>query len=440
MHIHTRNVNTAFRELVDLFYHEGHHIRVDPGTGKELETSVPILKEPSRQGGVLRVDGPVTITYSHPRERVLFNAARDANPFFHLYHALWLLAGRNDVAAPAYYVKKFMDFSDDGKTVNGSYGHRWRCGLHHPGVCTTVLDKPQEFDPDWKAVDQLDILVNHLRADPNSRRAVLQMWNVEDDLLKIGMPCNRCPESPAGTCPHCKNGMKMQSKDICCNLSVLFSIREEYREVRPPESKNPAMILGTAPVKLLDITVYNRSNDLVWGLLGEDYVTFTVLQEYMAARLGVEVGRYHHVSNNLHVYDWNWKPEQWLAIDDANPIDRYGDSFNTTTSDNKLFVTKRPQVLFPLIKDPAVFEKEVPLFVDMHKDERPADPSAFPDGISEPFLKDVAHPMLMAFHAHKHNRKHSLVSDVALDCASHIKADDWRIACISWLQRRRVKQ
>jgi hypothetical protein len=38
------------------------------------------------------------------------------------------------------------------------------------------------------------------------------------------------------------------------------------------------------------MTVTNRSNDLCWGMLGANYVHFTILQEYLAARLGV-VGR-----------------------------------------------------------------------------------------------------------------------------------------------------
>ena len=103
---------------------------------------------------------------------VLFNSARDCNPWFHLYESLWMLAGRNDVASIAYYAKNMANYSDDGKTLNGAYGFRWR----------HMVARGQP----WKGVDQLDILVNHLKADPTSRRAVLQMWNVEDDLLKIG--------------------------------------------------------------------------------------------------------------------------------------------------------------------------------------------------------------------------------------------------------------
>jgi hypothetical protein len=173
MHLITRNVNTAFRELVWAF-HNG-----------ELENGdrLPLVQKNSRNGGVTMLEEPCLITYTHPRERVLFNSARDANPFFHLYESLWMLAGRNDVAPLTYYVSKMKDFSDDdGKTFNGAYGYRWRHALRDSTL-------------GWEDKDQLDIIVSHLKGNPESRRAVLQMWNVEDDLLKIE-----------------------RSKDVCCNF------------------------------------------------------------------------------------------------------------------------------------------------------------------------------------------------------------------------------
>src|SRR5215510_914392 len=102
MEFRFRNVNDAFAGLV-----EGIH----SGT---IRTEV----EPSRYGEVIAVPEPVLLTYTHPWERVLFNAARDANPFALLYEALWMLAGRNDVAPLAYYTKRFREFSDDGETLN----------------------------------------------------------------------------------------------------------------------------------------------------------------------------------------------------------------------------------------------------------------------------------------------------------------------------------
>lgn len=391
MHLQTRNVNTAFRELVNIFR--------DPETGPGMcgyqdnyyHTSV--VKRPSRNGNVLMIDEPVTVTYTHPRERVLFNAARDANPFFHLYESLWMLAGRNDVASAAYYARQMSEYSDDGKTLNGAYGHRWRHAnskslYNSAGLSGEVTAKH----------DQLDLLVAHLKADPTSRRAVLQMWNVEDDLLKIGKTGSVSAQSyDAG------------SKDVCCNLSVMFSLREVYEADYDQQS-------GFPPHKFLDMTVINRSNDMVWGMLGANYVHFTFLQEYMAARLGVAVGLYHHFSNNLHVYDWNWKPDEWL-----NEHEELHNVYASMEDGHQI----KP---FPLIKNPEAFERELFHIVDTFNGANVCHLKRW----TEPFLEDVVKPVLTAFQLYKDLKD----SKTALLWASKIKADDWRLVCTAWLERR----
>src|SRR5258708_35739439 len=104
MHLTTRNVNTAFIQLIPRFL---------PGTAWE---GCPTRLDQTRNGKCLVVDEPVLISYTHPKERVLFNPVRDANPFFHLYESLWMLAGRNDLKSLAYYCSRMKEFSDDGKT------------------------------------------------------------------------------------------------------------------------------------------------------------------------------------------------------------------------------------------------------------------------------------------------------------------------------------
>lgn len=397
MHLKTRNVNTAFRTLVSLFsngYSRG-------------EIAVDVVHKPSRNGEVLMIEEPVIVTFTHPRERVLFNAARDANPFFHLYEALWMLAGRNDVAPVAYYAKNMLNYSDDGTTLNGAYGYRWR----------KANDPEDYYSPVY--IDQLKVLISHLRADPNSRRAVLQMWNVEDDLLKIGGgECKKCDnlrinkiaykgavaiecEHGYDVCPKCDKCKHCTgSKDVCCNLSVCFSIRDsdEVKGVLLP------------PRKYLDMTVFNRSNDLVWGMLGANVVHFSFLQEYIAAHLGVGVGVYNQVTNNLHVYLNNFKPEEWLA-DVSYP---YPNSHSA------------PWRLMPLVSDHKTFDNEVSQFIECNYG------SIVGDQVwKEPFLRDVARRACRAFFEHKSGNK-----ERSLEWADKIAADDWRIACTEWIKRR----
>lgn len=365
MHLKFRNINQAFRELVS-----GIH-----------SNTIPTTRRSSRNGDVLMIEEPCVITYTHPRERVLFNSARDANPFFALYESMWMIAGRNDVQSLAYYVKDIGKYSDDGKTFNGAYGYRWRHAKLYP-----------------RHNDQLKRLIDHLKRTPDSRRAVLSMWNVEDDLLKID-----------------------SSRDVCCNLSVCFSIRTWYESEGHDASGEP-------PHRALDMTVFNRSNDMILGMLGANVVHFSILQEYMAAHLGVEVGVYNQVTNNLHCYVSNWEPERWLGDVLPDFYERYPNMRDGEPYNPEWCYSWHKPKLLSLVSDPATFDRELPEFVELHKGpEEPTCKIAW----QEPFFRDVASPMLRAFHVYK--RKDY---EAALVWAGRIEADDWRIAARSWIERR----
>jgi Thymidylate synthase len=132
------------------------------------------LEEDSRNGKVVVNPHPVITTYTHPRNRVLVSTTRDANPFFHLFEAMWMLAGRNDLAFPQTFISDFGKFSDDGVTLHGAYGYRWR---------------------NWFGYDQLAQIIGELKNDPKTRRAVLTMWDPTSDLHMAAdggkdVPCN----------------------------------------------------------------------------------------------------------------------------------------------------------------------------------------------------------------------------------------------------------
>ena len=410
MHLNFRNVNDAFRGIVKMFRDE-EYCNGSPWTLHG--NPAPITRTTSRNGPVLMIDEPVTVTYSHPLERVLFHPVRDANPFFHVYEALWMLAGRNDVAPLQRFVGRIKEFSDDGVTMNGAYGYRWR----HAPVAR------QSNGQSWPDADQLDTIVSHLKAYPDSRRAVLQMWNVEDDLFRVGGETTTSWNRAFRT-------MSMPSKDVCCNLSVMFALRRDMDRgpkcvcgadrsgpsAEAHKADCPAARSHTVQmVPHLDMTVTNRSNDLIWGMLGANYVHFTFLQEYMAARLGVKVGRYHHVTNNLHVYAErkDWQPTALLDECEDLSLLEYR------------FIKK-----VPLVKDADRFEQELPEFVQhwSHEGERTGTRRW-----SEPFLDTVARPM-MAAHALRDN---AMDGTIGTQIARIIAADDWRIVTTDWLQRRK---
>lgn len=195
--------------------------------------------EDSRNGKVLVSPEPVcTVTYE-PTERVLFSPIRDANPFFHMFEAMWMLGGRENAEVLNYFVSDFSSrFAEDDNNIHGAYGDRWR---FHFGF------------------DQLDAVVNKLRKLEHDRQCVIQMWDAHKDRA---------------------NDLLGKWKDRPCNTTIF--LRDN---------------MGS-----LDLTVCCRSNDMIWGAHGANAVHFSILQEYLAARSDLDIGYMYQISNNAHVY------------------------------------------------------------------------------------------------------------------------------------------
>ncbi len=294
-----------------------------------------------------------------------------------------MLSGRKDLAPLEYYNSKMRDYSDNGVTFNAPYGHRWRKNWGGAGG--------------WP-LDQLTLIKNQLREKPDSRRCLLQIWDVTKDLVNIDT-----------------------SKDLACNFAATFRI-------------NPA-------TQALDISVHNRSNDMVWGCLGANAVQFSVLLEYMAAQIGVPVGHYHQITDDLHGYDWNWTPEKWLAARPLNGLllcaecepDKTKkmidwDACPKCGKQTYLFGDPEPTYQhFPLVEDPKVFDEEVVRFVDLSPQERVL------ANWEEPFLKHVAAPMAHVFNLHKSRNYWMAMKNLDL-----IRASDWRLAAEQWIMKRKL--
>ena len=170
------------------------------------------------------------------------------------------------------------------------------------------------------------------------------------------------------------------TKDAPCNLMVVYEIYEGR----------------------LNASVFNRSNDLVWGALGANVVHFSVLQEYIAFKLGIDVGTYHQISNNLHGYVSTIEPLRDLVL---------------------LQGLESPYVIgrihpYPMICDDA-FERDLKR-LDFGVEKYESD-----------YFQNVVSPVQQA---HAYYKVNSLTA--ALSMANQIAALDWRKACTEWLQRR----
>jgi hypothetical protein len=221
--IEARNVNGAYAELVRTIRREG-------------------VLGGSRAGEVLALPAPVMLVTHRPQERVLLDERRDANPFFHLFESLFLLAGRDDYTWLDRFVRNFsFSFGEADGHGHGSYGFRWR---RHFGF------------------DQLNIVVGKLKKDPNDRRVVISMWD------------------PTVFAHNGADDLRVEARDIPCNTHIY-----------------PRIVGGC-----LDLTVCCRSNDAIWGATGANAVQFSMLLEYLAGRIGVGVGKLYQLANNCHAY------------------------------------------------------------------------------------------------------------------------------------------
>lgn len=200
-----------------------------------------------------------TITLAEPWRRYCLVPGRKANVAAQIAETMWVLSGRDDVEWLANYLPRAKDFSDDGRTWRGAYGPRLRSWGQQTDAAR------------WQHVDQLAHVLQLLREDPTTRRAVIQIYDPSADALP--------------------------GKDVPCNNWISFQSR-----------------LG-----LLHMHVAIRSNDLFWGWSGINAFEWSALQEILAGMLGIGVGQITFSISSLHAYDRHWKRLRSLGEVTSHP-------------------------------------------------------------------------------------------------------------------------
>lgn len=336
------------------------------GVNEALYRGLMLVKEQgvpveSRGMQTLEVPGPVMTVYDKPRERVLFDVVRDANPFFHLMESLWILSGSNHVALPRYFLSSIDRFSDDGRTFHGAYGHRLR----------------EAF-----GFDQLESAISILIEKPDSRQVVLSIWDVNGDL-------------------------GVDTKDMPCNDMIMLKVRDG----------------------VLNMTVCNRSNDMIWGAYGANVVQFSMLQEWLAARIGVSVGRYVQQSDSFHVYTGNPFWQKFVA--------GYKPGWVCSPYEFLMEDPKRVRA-YPMVQDNTILGGQQEAWKVQRDCEaldqaaRNGVPLLMPEYHS-PYFKDVVLPALAAYEHYKLKEYEEAVAALAACYAT-----DWRLAMTSWVRRRQA--
>lgn len=127
---------------------------------------------------------------------------------------------------------QFKNYAEDNGVFHGAYGPRTN--------------------------GQYEVIIDRLKADPDSRQAVATIWNPQYDL-------------------------QPQKRDYPCTILHQFRIRDNK----------------------LNMSVYMRSND-VWLGAAYDFFQFTRVQIAMASVLGIEPGKYAHHVGSLHIYEQHY--------------------------------------------------------------------------------------------------------------------------------------
>ena len=150
------------------------------------------------------------------------------------YEWNWYLSQNRSVEELKLKAKIWDTMHDGDNIVNSNYG--WQ----------------------WNRNGQLGYVINELKRDKETRRAVLSIYDgKEHESYKYDTPCT---------------------------LSIMFNIIDDK----------------------LCMTVNMRSNDLIYGFCNDQYC-FSKLQEIVAKEVGLPIGWYFHFVNDLHIYEKHFK-------------------------------------------------------------------------------------------------------------------------------------
>lgn len=202
-------------------------------------------KETAPRGQKTREIEDAVVRIIDPVNTLPLNVGRGTVPGIGAVEAMQLLGGVSTPHLLLAVAPQFKAYTnDDGITFHGAYGARTE--------------------------NQFEVIVERLKADPDSRQAQVVIWNPELDL-------------------------QPGKRDYPCTTLMQFRIREGK----------------------LNMSVYMRSND-VWLGAAYDLFQFTRVQIALASVLGVEVGTYVHHVGSLHIYEQHYEAADGLKYTDKH--------------------------------------------------------------------------------------------------------------------------
>ena len=189
------------------------------------------LKKSPIVGNTKEINNAIMIVHN-PTLKDLYFPNRKISEKYSNAELEWYWSGDNSCENIGKFAKMWLALTDDGKTNNSAYGY--------------ILEKKYGFD-------QIQQIIELLKKDINSRRAVL---NISDPSIN-----------------------RITTKDMQCTIAIQFLVRNNK----------------------LEETIYMRSNDIYFGF-PYDYIYFVSLGQYIANKLGIEFSLYTHNATSLHLY------------------------------------------------------------------------------------------------------------------------------------------
>lgn len=207
---------------------------------REFGDPVTVRDQPTREllDVVVRLDDPTDALPTGTNRRLKLPIGS--------VEALQLIAGQSWPNLQAKAGGEFMASLREGEVYHGGYGGRVR--------------------------SQLTAVVDRLKADPQSRQALITIWDPLQDLF--------VPDS----------------KDYPCTVMLQFLIRDDK----------------------LQLHTTMRSND-AWLGVAYDFFMFTQLQLTVANVLDLEPGPYFHHAVSFHMYDRDFEASTKVVVNEEAP-------------------------------------------------------------------------------------------------------------------------
>lgn len=231
----------------------------------------------------VELDQPIMIKIRNPLARLVTIKERKWNYVLPYAESLWLASGRNDMGMIGVYLKKMYDFSDDAISMRAAYGPRLRYFSGIPKDYENNLSqkslKQHNINP--IEIDQFAFIEKVFQKDTYTRQGIISITDPAKDYFENHFELKK-------------------TKDFPCTNNLQFLRRKNS----------------------LDLVTHMRSNDFFWGASAVNIFNFTFIQEYFAKILGLEVGNYYHIVNNLHYYE-----EFQKKIENIAEVADYKDEF-----------------------------------------------------------------------------------------------------------------